>query len=83
LAAAHGEHPSRLYGSDRSLPPTDKPGRRGYVRFALPVEECETTGAAMRRIELLDAEIAEVEWPIANHTLPSPAARHLFDRCPG
>jgi hypothetical protein len=78
LAAAHGEHPSLLYGSDRSLPATGKTARQWLRSLELPVEECETTGAAMRRIEFLDAEIAEVERLIPKQTLLSPEARHLL-----
>jgi hypothetical protein len=35
------------------------------------VEEAETVDAALRQIEFLDAEIAAVERPIAQHTLES------------
>jgi len=53
-------------------------GRRWLREFELPVEEAETVGSAMRHIEFLDSEIAEVERLIARDALGSPDARRLM-----
>jgi transposase len=55
-----------------------KAGREWLRSLELPVEECETIEAAMRHVEFLDAEIAEVERLIAQQVLRSPDARHLL-----
>ena len=55
-----------------------KAGREWLRDLELPVEECETIEAAMRHIEFLDAEIAEVERLVAKQALNSPDARHLL-----
>jgi len=57
-----------------------KAGRNWLRGLELPVEECETVEAAMRQIEFLDAEVAEVERLIARDILwsadtPDPAQR--------
>jgi hypothetical protein len=48
-----------------------KSGREWLRCLELPVEECETVEAAIRQIEFLDAEIAEVDRLIAQQTLRS------------
>jgi transposase len=53
-------------------------GRRWLRELELPVEEAETVGGAMRHIEFLDSEIAEVERLIAREALRSPDARRLM-----
>jgi transposase len=55
-----------------------KAGRRWLRTLELPVEECETVEAAMRQIEFLDAEIAEVERLIAREILWSADIRALM-----
>jgi hypothetical protein len=46
-------------------------GRTWLGELELPVEESETVQAAMRHIECLDAEIAEVDRLIAREALRS------------
>lgn len=53
-------------------------GRKWLRELELPVEEAETVGSALRHIEFLDAEIAEVERLIAREALRSPDARRLM-----
>jgi transposase len=53
-------------------------GRRWLAALELPVEEAETVESALRQIEFLDAEIAEVERLIAREALRSPDARRLM-----
>ena len=55
-----------------------KAGRQWLGTLELPVEEQETVEAAVRQIEFLDKEIAEVDRLIARHTLASPDARRLL-----
>ena len=53
-------------------------GRRWLAALELPVEERETVDGAMRQIEFLDSEIAEVERLIAQAALGSPQIRRLM-----
>src|SRR5512144_1645884 len=53
-------------------------GRKWLSELELPVEEAETVESALRQIEFLDAEIAEVERLIAREALRSPDARRLL-----
>jgi transposase len=53
-------------------------GRKWLSELELPVEEAETVASAMRHIEFLDAEIAEVERLIAREALRSADARRLM-----
>src|SRR5687768_8761785 len=53
-------------------------GRKWLRELELPVEEAETVASAMRHIEFLDAEIAEVERLIASEALRSADARRLM-----
>jgi len=53
-------------------------GRKWLGELELPVEEAETVQAALRHIEFLDAEIAEVERLIAREALGSADARRLM-----
>ena len=53
-------------------------GRKWLRELELPVEEAETVESAMRHIEFLDAEIAEVERLIAREALRSAHARRLM-----
>ena len=53
-------------------------GRRWLGKLELPLEERETLDAAMRQIEFLDGEIAEVERTIALDALAWPEARRLM-----
>jgi transposase len=53
-------------------------GRRWLRELELPVEEAETVGSALRHVEFLDAEIAEVERLIAREALRSADARRLM-----
>jgi len=55
-----------------------KAGRNWLRGLELPVEECETVEAAMRQIEFLDAEVAEVERLIARDILWSADTRILL-----
>ena len=55
-----------------------KAGRNWLRTLELPAEECETVEAAMRHIEFLDAEIAEVERLIARDMLWSSDTRTLM-----
>jgi hypothetical protein len=53
-------------------------GRKWLRELELAVEEAETVQAALRHIEFLDAEIAEVERLIAREALRSADARRLM-----
>ena len=53
-------------------------GRKWLAELELPVEEAETVHGAMRHIEFLDSEIAEVERLIAREALRSADARRLM-----
>jgi transposase len=53
-------------------------GRKWLSGLELPVEEAETVASAMRHIEFLDQEIAEVERLIAREALRSADARRLM-----
>jgi hypothetical protein len=53
-------------------------GRRWLSGLRLPLEERETVDAAMRQIEFLDSEIAEVERLIAKAALAWPEIRRLM-----
>ncbi len=53
-------------------------GRRWLSGLRLPLEERETVDAAMRQIEFLDCEIAEVERMIAKAALARPEIRRLM-----
>jgi len=53
-------------------------GRKWLRELELPVEEAETVESAMRHIEFLDHEIAEVERLIAREALRSAHARRLM-----
>jgi transposase len=53
-------------------------GRAWLSELELPVEEAETVQGALRHVEFLDAEIAEVERLIAREALRSPDARRLM-----
>ena len=53
-------------------------GRKWLRELELPVEEAESVASAMRHIEFLDAEIAEVERLIAREALRSADARRLL-----
>src|SRR6188768_3841020 len=53
-------------------------GRRWLAALELPVEEAETVESALRQIEFLDAEIAEVERLIARQALGWQDARRLL-----
>jgi transposase len=53
-------------------------GRRWLRELELPVEEAETLESALRHVEFLDQEIAEVERLIALEALRSPDARRLM-----
>jgi transposase len=53
-------------------------GRRWLRELELPVEEAETLGSALRHVEFLEQEIAEVERLIAREALRSPDARRLM-----
>jgi hypothetical protein len=55
-----------------------KAGRNWLRSLELPVEECEAVEAAMRHIEFLDAEIAEIERLIAREMLWSSDTRALM-----
>jgi hypothetical protein len=55
-----------------------KAGRNWLRTLELPPEECETVEAAMRHIEFLEAEIAEVERLIARDMLWSSDTRTLM-----
>jgi transposase len=55
-----------------------KAGRNWLRTLELPVEECETVEAAMRQIEFLDTEVAEVERLIARDILWSADTRILL-----
>jgi hypothetical protein len=55
-----------------------KAGRNWLRGLELPVQECETVEAAMRQIEFLDAEVAEVERLIARDILWSADTRILL-----
>ena len=55
-----------------------KAGRNWLRTLELPAEECETVEAAMRHIEFLDSEIAEVERLIAREMLWSSDTRTLM-----
>ena len=59
-----------------------KAGRNWLRSLELAVEECETVEAAMRQIEFLDAEIAEVERLIARERCYRPT-RGSADRARG
>ncbi len=53
-------------------------GRRWLRELELPLEESETLESALRHVEFLDQEIAEVERLIALDALRSPDARRLM-----
>jgi hypothetical protein len=53
-------------------------GRKWLAGLELPLEEQETVGSAMRHIEFLDSEIAEVERLIALDALAMPEIRRLM-----
>jgi hypothetical protein len=53
-------------------------GRKWLRALELPVEEAETVECAMRHIEFLDQEIAEVERLIAHEALRSADARRVM-----
>src|SRR5215211_5417995 len=53
-------------------------GRRWLRELELPVEEAETVESALRHVEFLDQEVAEVERLIAREALGSPDARRLM-----
>ena len=53
-------------------------GRKWLSELELPVEEEETVASAMRHVEFLDAEIADVERLIARDALRSADARRLM-----
>jgi transposase len=53
-------------------------GRRWLRGLKLPVEERETVDGAMRHVEFLDSELAEVERVIASDALNSPDVRRLM-----
>jgi transposase len=53
-------------------------GRKWLRELELPVEEAETVASAMRHVEFLDQEIAEVERLIAREALRSADARRLM-----
>jgi transposase len=55
-----------------------KAGRNWLRGLELPVQECETVEAAMRQIEFLDAEVAEVQRLIARDILWSADTRILL-----
>ena len=55
-----------------------KAGRVWLRALELPVEEAETLDAALRQIEFLDSEIAQVDRLIAEQTLRSADARRLL-----
>jgi transposase len=53
-------------------------GRKWLRQLELPVEEAETLESALRHVEFLDQEIADVERLIAREALRSPEARRLM-----
>lgn len=53
-------------------------GRKWLTELQLAFEERETVDGAMRQIEFLDSEIAEVERLIAQDALHSPEIRRLM-----
>ncbi len=53
-------------------------GRRWLANLELPVDERESVDSAMRQVQFLDAEIAEVERLIAKAALTSPQIRRLM-----
>ena len=53
-------------------------GRKWLRELELPVEEAETVASAIRHVEFLDQEIAEVERLIAGEALRSADARRLM-----
>jgi transposase len=53
-------------------------GRKWLADLELPLEERETVDSAMRQVEFLDAEIAEVERVIALDALTMPQIRRLM-----
>jgi transposase len=63
-------------------PPASDPfgvkGRRGLAEQQLPVCERETVDSAMRQVDLLDAEIAEVKRLIAAEALGWPEVKRLM-----
>ena len=53
-------------------------GRKWLSELELPVEEAETLASALRHVEFLEQEIAEVERLIAGEALQSAEARRLM-----
>jgi transposase len=53
-------------------------GRRWLAEQQLPITERETVDSAMRQVSFLDAEIAEVEQPIAAEALSWPEVKRLM-----
>jgi transposase len=53
-------------------------GRAWLAQLQLPLEESETVSAAMRQIEFLEKEIAEVERLIAGAAMKSAEIRRLM-----
>jgi transposase len=53
-------------------------GRKWLAELELPGEEAETVHSALRHVEFLDSEIAEVERLIAREALRSADARRLM-----
>jgi transposase len=53
-------------------------GRRWLHELELPEEERETVDGALRQVDFLDGEIAEVESVIARQAIDSPEARRLL-----
>jgi len=53
-------------------------GRKWLGQLELPLEEAETVSGALRHIDFLTAEVAEVERLIAREALVSPQARRLM-----
>ena len=74
----HGALVRRLITKPRVADLFGQAGRRWLADLELPEEECETVDGALRQVDFLEREIAQVEALIARQALESAEARRLM-----
>jgi transposase len=74
----HGALVRRLITKPRVADLFGQAGRRWLADLELPEEECETVDGALRQVDFLEREIAQVEALIARQALDSAEARRLM-----
>ena len=74
----HGALVRRLIAKPRVADLFGQAGRQWLEGLELPEEERETVASALRQVDFLEAEIAEVEALIAHQALESEEARRLM-----